>query len=113
MLKLTVARLKRIECAYRSSFRTFVNICLSKIRWGGEEGAKRDDRGAAGYTLNCSVEIDGVSPLPLEHFVCPTCATRARMRVYVHTWDAYVYVQRRQGKYRKSDVSEWLKMIVA
>lgn len=36
-------------------------------------GGSNDD---GGYTLNCSAEIDGVSSLPLERFVCPTYAAR-------------------------------------
>jgi len=38
-----------------------------------------------GYTLNCSTEIDGVSSLPLERFVCPTCATHTHTHTHVHT----------------------------
>lgn len=43
---------------------------------------RRDDDDDGGYTLNCSAEIDGVSSLPLERFVCPTYAARTRVYVY-------------------------------
>lgn len=116
MAKLTIAhdsnassaRLSRLvsdACKY-----LFVGNAMERWR-----GCKERRRRGGGYTLNCSAEIDGVSPLPFERSVCPTCATRAHVCVYVRTCVcmAHVYVQRRQGKHRKSDVSGWLKMMMA
>lgn len=89
----------------------------------GREGAKRyddvDDGGVAqqrggdddgGYTLNCSAEIDGVSPLPLERFVCPTYTTRARICIWAPMCGCmflhvYVYLYMCNGA--KEGVARW------